>query len=144
MSSPQDTQRPARLYRSRGDRVIAGIAGGVARYLAVDPVLVRLAFVALVLAGGAGILAYIIGWIVIPEEPWEEGADAARPAPQSRPGAETPRSGGPGARIVVGAVLIGIGGLLLLEWAIPSLGDVFWPLLLIAGGTGLLVYGARR
>jgi phage shock protein C len=140
MSYDQDTQRPARLYRSRSDRMIAGIAGGVAQYLGVDPVLVRLAFVALVLAGGAGVLAYLIGWVIIPEEP--AGAEGT-PAPVATPRPEA-RTGGPGARIVVGALLIGIGGLLLLEWAFPSLDDVFWPLLLIIGGAGLLVYGARR
>lgn len=120
--------------------MIAGIAGGVAQYLGVDPVLVRLAFVALVLAGGAGVLAYIIGWFIIPEEP----ADGAAPSAYASTARPSSRSGGPGARIVVGAVLIGIGGLLLLEWAIPSIDDVFWPVLLIAGGVGLLVYGARR
>ena len=120
--------------------MIAGIAGGVAHYLGVDPVLVRLAFVALVLAGGAGVLAYIIGWFIIPEEPADAHAAehlAAHPKPRAG-------TGGPGARIVVGALLIGIGGLLLLEWAFPSLDDIFWPLLLIVGGAGLLVYGARR
>lgn len=124
--------------------MIAGVAGGVAQYLAVDPVLVRLAFIALVLAGGAGILAYIVGWIIIPEEPAAPGEATATPAAQTPAAAPERRTGGTGARIVVGAVLIGIGGLLLLEWAFPAIDDVFWPLLLIAGGAGLLVYGVRR
>ncbi len=58
-----------RLYRSRSDRMIAGVAGGLAQYLNVDPTLVRLGFVVLSLAGGPGLLLYIVMWIVVPEEP---------------------------------------------------------------------------
>ena len=58
-----------RLYRSRGDRMVFGVAGGMARYLDIDPSIVRLVWVLLVLAGGAGILLYIVAAIVIPEEP---------------------------------------------------------------------------
>jgi phage shock protein C len=59
-----------RLYRSRDDRMIAGVAGGIAQYLNIDPTLVRVAFVALTLAGGGtGLLAYLILAIVMPLEP---------------------------------------------------------------------------
>ena len=58
-----------RLYRSRSDRMVAGVAGGLAQYLNVDPTLVRLGFVVLSLAGGPGLLLYIVMWIVVPEEP---------------------------------------------------------------------------
>jgi len=58
-----------RLYRSRKDRKIAGICGGLAAYWGIDPVIPRLVWVAFVLAAGAGLLAYIICWIVIPMEP---------------------------------------------------------------------------
>lgn len=59
-----------RLYRSRGERMIAGVAGGLAEYFNVDPSLVRLAFVALTLfGGGTGLLAYLILAIVVPLEP---------------------------------------------------------------------------
>ena len=47
--------------------MIAGIAGGLGTYLGVDPVQFGLAIVALTLAGGAGVIAYIVGWIIIPE-----------------------------------------------------------------------------
>jgi phage shock protein PspC (stress-responsive transcriptional regulator) len=59
---------PRRLYRSRGDRVIAGVCGGIARYFNVDPVLVRVGAVALVFLGGAGLLAYIAAVLLIPNE----------------------------------------------------------------------------
>ncbi|MHB8926478.1 MAG: PspC domain-containing protein [Bacillota bacterium] len=58
-----------RLYRSRRDRVIAGVCGGIADYLRIDVVLVRLLWVVLALAGGSGILAYIAALFIVPEEP---------------------------------------------------------------------------
>jgi len=60
-----------RLYRSRTDRKIAGICGGLANYFDIDPVIVRLAWVLLFFLGGSGILLYIVAWIVIPLEPLE-------------------------------------------------------------------------
>jgi phage shock protein C len=61
---------PRRLERSRYDRKIAGVAGGMARYWASDPTLVRLLWVfALLLTFPLAIVAYLITWIVIPEEP---------------------------------------------------------------------------
>lgn len=57
-----------RLYRSRSDRQIAGVCGGIAEYLNVDPTLVRIAFVIGTLLGGPGLLLYIILAIVVPEE----------------------------------------------------------------------------
>ena len=58
-----------RLYRSRKDRKLAGVCGGLAAYWGIDPVIPRLVWVAFALAAGAGILAYVICWIVIPQEP---------------------------------------------------------------------------
>jgi phage shock protein C len=58
-----------RLVRSRDDRMVAGVCGGMAQYLGVDATLVRiLVVVATVLGFGSLILAYVIGWILIPEE----------------------------------------------------------------------------
>ncbi|MEA2228287.1 MAG: hypothetical protein QOF04_1917 [Solirubrobacteraceae bacterium] len=59
---------PRRLYRSRDDRMIAGVCGGLARYFGIDPVIVRVAAVALVFAGGAGLLAYLAAWLLVPDE----------------------------------------------------------------------------
>jgi phage shock protein C len=58
-----------RLYRSRTDRKIAGVCGGLAAYWGIDPVIPRLIWVAFALAAGAGIVAYIVCWLVIPKEP---------------------------------------------------------------------------
>ena len=58
-----------RLYRSRTDRKIAGVCGGLAAYFDVDPVIPRLVWVVFALAAGTGVLAYLICWLVIPQEP---------------------------------------------------------------------------
>ena len=57
-----------KLYRSKKNRVIAGVCGGIAEYFNIDPTLVRLLWIFFVIIWGSGILAYIIAWIVIPEE----------------------------------------------------------------------------
>ena len=58
-----------RLYRSRKDKMLAGICGGLAEYFAVDPSLVRLTCVLLCLYAGTGLLVYILAAIIIPEDP---------------------------------------------------------------------------
>lgn len=57
-----------RLTRSRDDRVLWGVAGGLGEYFGIDPVVFRIGFVALTLLGGAGLLLYVLAWLVIPEE----------------------------------------------------------------------------
>ena len=55
-----------RLYRSSRDKMISGVAAGIAEYFDIDPVITRAGFVILTLSGGVGILAYIILWIIVP------------------------------------------------------------------------------
>lgn len=57
-----------RLYRSRIDRTIAGVCSGLAKYFDIDTTIVRVLFVISIFIGGGGIIAYIILWIVVPEE----------------------------------------------------------------------------
>jgi phage shock protein C len=123
---------PARLYRSRQERIVGGVAGGFAVYLGVDPVLVRLSFVALAFAG-VGVLLYLVAWIAVPEAPvgYQPATDA-----EGRRGSEA-------ARLVVGTVLVGVGVLLLLDWLTP-IGRFFWPAALIATGGLIVTYGIRR
>jgi phage shock protein PspC (stress-responsive transcriptional regulator) len=59
-----------RLYRSRDDKWIGGVLGGLGRYLNVDPLLLRIAVLVLAVLGAGGIvIAYIVMWIIVPEEP---------------------------------------------------------------------------
>ena len=60
---------PHRLYRSRADRVVAGVCGGLGRHLEIDPVVIRVVWAVLMVIAGAGILAYLLAWLIIPNEP---------------------------------------------------------------------------
>ena len=82
----------SQLFRSRYDRKIAGVCGGLARSYEWDPTVVRLVALALLLFGGGGFLAYVICWIVIPEEPVAVGygAPAYAPPAQSPPTQQPP------------------------------------------------------
>ncbi len=74
-TTPSEPNRPAdrshrlsNLRRSPEDRIIAGVAGGIGKAIGVDSLWIRLAFVGLVFFSGIGLLAYILGWLLIPEE----------------------------------------------------------------------------
>jgi phage shock protein C len=58
-----------KLYRSRTNRKLAGICGGLGRYFNVDATLLRVLFVLLALLGGSGLVLYLVLWIIIPSEP---------------------------------------------------------------------------
>jgi len=71
--------RPARpeLRRSADDRMLAGVAGGVARYLDVDAMLLRIVFVVLTVMGGAGVPIYLAAWLLIPEDGTDQSIAAS-------------------------------------------------------------------
>lgn len=123
-----------RLYRSRKDSVLGGVAGGIAHYLEVDPTLIRLLWILFLFAGGSGVLAYIVCWIIIPEEPREHAEqqtlEGARPAPDQghEHVARTPSDASSIATLVVGLVILAFGVLWLLRtlgvhFALPTM---FW------------------
>ena len=127
---PAPDQRTVR--RSRGDRVIAGVCGGLGRYLGIDPMLLRVAFIILSLANGLGLIAYVVAWVAIPEE----GADQpAGPAPEPR--RET-------GRMVLGGSLVVLGLVLLLDRLAPDLDELFWPVAVVAVGVAVMLVGLRR
>lgn len=121
-----------RLYRSKKDRVLAGISGGLGDYFGLDPVWFRIAFVVLALTGGSGLLIYLVLWLVIPEAP--EGYEpTTRAAAASMP-----------AAAMIGAVLIAVGGVALLNMVIPEAGRFLWPLALVVVGLVLVLGGLSR
>ena len=63
---PSTAPRP-RLTLSRTERKLAGVAGGLAQHTGLDPVLWRVAFLALTLAGGAGVVVYALLWLLMPQ-----------------------------------------------------------------------------
>ncbi len=101
-SDKAEAQQPKKLYRSKSDRMIAGVCGGAAKYLNLDPQIVRIVWALSVFAGGVGLVAYIAAWIVVPENPHEEEP----PAKKEKKSDST---------MIWGLVLIAIGGFLLLQ-----------------------------
>ena len=66
--SPVPSARSSkRITRSRDQRMIAGVSGGIAEYFGIDPTIVRLAWVVSAFLGGAGVVAYAVAWVIIPE-----------------------------------------------------------------------------
>jgi len=112
--------------------VLAGVCGGLGRYLGVEPVLLRIAAVVLALANGVGVIAYVIAWILIPEEPAGQPVAAAR-APRQETG-----------RLVLGGALVVLGLVLLLDRIVPDLQRLFWPLAVVAAGAAIMLAGLRR
>lgn len=120
-----------RIYRSRTDRMIGGVAGGMASYLGIDPILSRLIWVAL-LFSGVGFLLYIVAWIIIPEAP--EGVQLATP----------PAASSQTLRLIVGGALVVLGAVFLLREVIPWLDEgVVWAAILVVVGLGILLKAVR-
>lgn len=104
-TKPKEGQ-PKRLYRSKSDRMIAGVCGGVAQYFGLDPILIRIIWALAFFVGGSGLIAYIVAWIVMPENP-----DA-----EINPEKKESKSD---STMIWGLVLIAIGGMLLfhrMDW----------------------------
>jgi phage shock protein C len=145
-----------RLVKSRKEKMIAGVAGGIAEYFDIDPVLVRVAFVLLTFLHGGGILAYVILWIVMPAAkvlpvfatPAAPGVtDVSEPVPND-PEIETRQPSAAGTSksgMIAGSILIGLGTLFLLDNLIPDIDfEELWPLVLIILGGGLLWNSLKR
>jgi phage shock protein PspC (stress-responsive transcriptional regulator) len=152
---------PKRFYRNTSDKKIAGVASGLADYFDLDPLLIRLIFIILALAGGGGVLIYIILWIVTPERPFEmnqtqnnptmENQQSShgdqKPPEQTRQNKPVPPEQKTRGNLIGGLVLITLGILFLADEFIPNInfGDL-WPIILIVIGAGLLInsFGRRR
>jgi signal transduction histidine kinase/phage shock protein PspC (stress-responsive transcriptional regulator) len=134
---PPLARRASRLRRDPGDRMVAGVCAAIARELGIDPVVIRVGFVGAAVAGGAGVVMYALGWLLIP--PVDAGA---RPRPRAA------REGGVAWRVAGGLGLMVLGLVLLVR----ELGFLFsdalvWPVVLGATGTALIWYrsaGSRR
>jgi phage shock protein PspC (stress-responsive transcriptional regulator) len=120
---PAASAAARRLARRLDGRLMGGVAGGVADALGIDVVLVRLAFVVSAFFGGVGVLAYLLGWVLLPAAP--STTTAARPADR---------------RQLVGYGLVALGLLAVggrLGWSFKGDG-AFWPLVLIGLGAAVL------
>jgi len=82
LAEPRDSAR-TRLTRDPRNGKIAGVCAGFARYLDIDVVLVRILWIALVLAGGSGVIGYLAGWIIMPKEDYTAAIAGTEQARQS-------------------------------------------------------------
>jgi phage shock protein C len=135
-----------RLYKSRGDRMLDGVCGGLAEYLSLDSTLIRLAWVLLTFLGGSGILLYIVAMIVMPNNPVVVPASPAVAA-------ETAASRHNRNTRFWGILLIVVGGI----WFLGNLGlsvfhrwwwwdfswESFFPIALILIGVAF-IFGGRN
>jgi len=112
--------------------VIAGVCGGVGRYLGIDPILLRVAFVVLAIGGGAGFLIYGLAWLLIPKEAPGDHVEVA------------PHSTAAGGRVLVGTALIALGSIILIDRYVSWFDKVIGPVALIGIGVAVLVWGTRR
>jgi phage shock protein C len=145
-----------RLYKSRKNRVIAGVCGGIAEYLEVDPVLIRIIAVVLLFVGGGSLLAYILGMIIIPDESkimppgFATAPDPNSPPPPPAAVEPSGRTGG----LIVGVIMLVLGLTFLLRtipffrhyyWWFWDMGwNFFWPSMLIAIGLMIILRAARK
>ncbi len=162
-----------RLFRSRRSRVVGGVAAGLGDYLNIDPVLIRILFVAATIFHGIGILLYIILWIVVPENESEQPEMKVKsemrnemdsetsytrdevkeePVNQSKDSSssindetkEENKKIGKG-RFAAGIILISLGLIIFADKFIPFFSfDLIFPLLLIFVGITLLWNSSRK
>jgi phage shock protein C len=142
-------QMNRRLYRCRDNRVLAGVAAGVAEFFDLDPTLVRVLWFLSVFVGGVGIFVYIGLALIVPLEPASVAPHASDAENQAAavPDGHRHRSRGSGRlSMYLWIGLIVLGGIALLDIALPVWSTSWrqlWPLLVIGHG-GLLVAGAIR
>jgi phage shock protein C len=126
---------PRRVLKIKSGRIIDGVCGGLAAYAGIDPIWVRIAWAVLALAGGIGVVAYLLGMYLFPRA--EDGTEL-----RSVPGRGT-------GFLVSGIILVAIGAVVVLRvvgvvtfsiwdpWGVAF--SILWPLCLIGGG-GFLIY----
>jgi phage shock protein C len=123
-----------RLYRSRRERMVGGVCGGLAEYFDIDVNIIRLIWVFTFFAGGAGLIPYIIALIVLPEEPGsrEYVVESTAANNESR-------------RWLAGTILIGLGVFFLINNFMPWLRlERLWPFVLILGGLYIIDRGKKE
>ncbi|HEY4624587.1 MAG TPA: PspC domain-containing protein, partial [Blastococcus sp.] len=133
---PPDLPAPRQqLYRSRSDKMLGGVCGGLAEYSGIDALLWRVGFVALTFAGGSGVLVYLLLWLLMPADPVGVAAPGRAVAAVARPPAG-PRSPVPGVTIAGLLIVVGILVLLmnLTPWDIGARGILGAALLVVGAG----------
>lgn len=127
-----------KIYRSKKDSIIGGVCGGIAEYFGIDSTLVRLLAILIVFVGGAGLIAYIIAWIIIPQNPEEV---PGQEVDYSDTGSHEDRN----KHVWGGLILIFLGLFFLTRSFFPHFILVkFWPIILVVVGIGLIIQSLTR
>jgi len=150
-----------KLYRSKKDCVIGGVCGGIAEYFDIDSTLVRLLAILIFFFGGSGIIAYIIGWIIIPQNPngntednsenkreiegkIKKGTDKVdKKVEENLPEERSKGKSGRNRNIILGVIFI-IAGLvfmmgILFPWITWIAWGTFWPVIIIVVGLVIII-----
>ena len=126
-----------RLYRSRKEKMVAGVAGGIAEYFELDPVIVRIGFVLLTVISGVGLITYLICIFVMPKEPCSAEATAQEEVLNET--CKDDMQQGNKRRSILGIILVIAGILLLAKNYFPFFDcDSIVPALFLLSGIGLL------
>lgn len=148
------------LTRSKTDKIIAGVCGGLGEYFSIDPVIIRLIFVVITLLGGAGVLAYIVMWIIVPEAGQKSYAETIKKdinekkkdkngksetgekiSKEVKEAVAKRKNDGP---YIIGAILILLGLIFLAQNFFSFINFAkLWPLILVVVGLGILLSSAE-
>jgi len=160
-----------KLYRSQKDKILGGVCGGIAEYFEVDSTLARLIFILITVLGGAGILIYILFWLLMPKNPeqgivlnkervkefadevkerardlaqnFKKDSEPANPVEEVEQYEVNKRHGR-----LLGWILVLAGGLLLLKnifpWAFGFYASRYWPLIIFVIGLALILRSNKR
>jgi len=150
-------EKNKRLYRSAKSKVFGGVAGGIAEYFDIDPIIIRLLFVIIAFAGGGGAIVYLILWIALPLEPltsFNMNMGSGEPAGTEIPGEQAASDHNAGNTpnpfyipvksenrngLIGGIVLISLGLIFFANRFIPNINfSDLWPLVLVVLG-GVLI-----
>ena len=149
-------EKNKRLYRSAKSKVFGGVAGGIAEYFDIDPIIIRLLFVIIAFAGGGGAIVYLILWIALPLEPitpFTMNMGSGEPYNAGNPGEQSTTDFSTGTSnpfevpvksenrngLIGGIVLISLGMIFLANRFIPNINfHDLWPLVLVVIG-GVLI-----
>ena len=144
------------LYRCRQNRVLTGVTAGVAEFFGLDATLVRVLWFVSILFGGAGLVIYIGLALIMPLEPIDQTAAGdqtvagdetpAQHAHNAVPGHRHLSNGGGRLGMIVGALLILIGGVAVVEMLLPNViaWRQLWPVAIVGIGAILVALSVRR
>lgn len=131
----------ARPTRSNTDQIISGVCGGLATYIGIDSVFIRLGFLVLLFASGIGLPIYLILWVIMPQEGASENtnADVIKQNIEEMGDTLSKKMGNVSQPNSVGILLIGLGVFFLFSQLGFISSGTLWPLIIIGFGVYLLV-----